>query len=154
MSRETPEGPWGVELRDILDAVGRASEALRDMNQWMWKHVVASDILPQQMPTVPGSRLGVLERELATIRQSATRAFERYSSDPSRKVLTRAPLTREEYYVCRAMGVEQQRVSTSLDDYEAYLREVSLDREALPRDWQNQRAQEEVRPQQPGGMPF
>jgi hypothetical protein len=124
VSRETPQAPWAAELRDILDAVGRASEALREMNQWMWKHVVASDVLPRQMPEVPGSRLGVLERELGTIRRSVTRAFERYSSEPSRKLLTRKPLTREEYFVGRAMGLEQLG-QTNLDDYEAYRRSLA-----------------------------
>jgi len=88
------------------------------MTQWLWKHVVASDVLPQQMPEVPGSRLGVLERELGTIRRSATRAFERYSSEPSRKLLARAPLTREEYFVCRAMGLEPRRGPTASQNTE------------------------------------
>ena len=135
MSREAPKGHWAAELRDILDAADRASEALRDVNQWMWRNVVASDTLPLQMPEIPG--LGVLQQELSRIRQSSAKAFERYASEPSRKLLTQSALTREEYYVCRAMGVEQQRVSTGLDDYEAYLRGVSLDREPLPRDRQN-----------------
>ena len=124
MSRETPPGHWATELREILGAVERAADVLRDAKQWLWQNLSASDVIPPQLREDLKSRLEVLERELDTIRESADSAFERYASEPSRKLLTRSPLTREEYYVYRAMGVEQLG-PTNLDDYEAYHREIS-----------------------------
>ena len=118
------ERPWADQLRDLIGAADRASGAVRDVEAWAWEHVVASDVLPRQLPEPLGAHLTALERDLNAIRELARALFGRLCSDPSGKLLAGRMLSREEYYLCRAMGVDlggaQELGLTELADYEVY----------------------------------
>ena len=100
------ERPWADQLRDLADAADHALAALRDVGAWAWQHVVASDVLPRQMPEPLGSHLTAVERNLSMVRELARALFGRLCSEPSGNLLAGRPLSREEYYLCRAMGVD------------------------------------------------
>ena len=118
------EGSWGDQLRHLVDAADQASAALRDVGAWACENVVASDVLPRQMPEPLVSHLTTLERGLGTIRELAGALVGRLCSGPSVKLLAGRPLSREEYYLCRAMGVDfggaQELGLAEFADYEVY----------------------------------
>jgi len=41
---------WHDQLFGLRDATDRALAALRDVEDWAWKNVVASDVLPHRWP--------------------------------------------------------------------------------------------------------
>jgi hypothetical protein len=102
---------WCAEIRDILSAIERAERALRDLS-------------PRELPGVDRSLLTALHAELENCRRSADQAFARYSSGPSAKVVAGQPLSREQYYLCRAMGADfgtaREVGLFSLDDYDVF----------------------------------
>jgi len=118
------EQPWAVQLRDLLGAADQAATALRGVTSLAWENVVAGDCLPRLMPEPLASHLTALERDLSTIRDTAGKLFSRLCSEPSGDFLRGVPLSREEYYICRAMGVDfggaQELGLTELADYEVY----------------------------------
>lgn len=118
------ERPLADQLRDLIGAADRASAAVRDIRAWAWENVVASDVVPRETPEPLQSYLTGLERDLGETGELARALFDRLSSDPSRKLLSGQPLSREEYYLVRALGVDcggaQEVGLTDLADYEVY----------------------------------
>jgi hypothetical protein len=112
---------WADEIRDILRAIERA---LRELTSDLWDNTTASDVWPRKLPGDAGSLLGTLHAELDQCRQSAHEAFDRYSSGPCANALTGRPLSREQYYLCRAMGADFGTAPevglAGLDDYGVY----------------------------------
>src|SRR6476659_7711737 len=98
------DSDWAKEVCEILAAIAHADQAGRDLSRWIWDNVVAHDVLPRQLPQPLTAHFDTLEREIRTIRLLADQAFERYSSAPLGKLVKGLPLTREEFYLCRAMG--------------------------------------------------
>lgn len=115
---------WVTEVRDILSAIDQADRALRDVTHWIWANVVADDVWPRTLPESVASHLDMLRGQLDQIRRAADEAFSRLSSEPSRKALLGLPMTREEYYLCRAIGVDfgtaQEVGLVGFNDYEIY----------------------------------
>ncbi|HEX7114915.1 MAG TPA: hypothetical protein VF193_07270 [Steroidobacter sp.] len=118
------ERPWADQLRDLIGAAERASAAVRYIRAWVWENVVAGDVVPRVMPEPLESHLTGLEHDLGGIGELARALFGRLSSDPSGKLLAGWPLSREEYYLVRALGVDfggaRELGLTDLADYEVY----------------------------------
>jgi hypothetical protein len=118
------EAPWADQLRDLIGAADRASAAVRDIRAWAWENVVASDVIPRETPEPLQSYLTTLERDLGGMGETARRLFGRLSSEPSGKLLAGRPLSREEYYLVRALGTDfggaQELGLSDLADYEVY----------------------------------
>jgi hypothetical protein len=76
------------------------------------------------MPEPLASHLAGLHRDLGRLRELAQALFQRLCSDPSAKLLAGRPLSREDYYLCRAMGVDlgsaQELGLVDLADYDVY----------------------------------
>ncbi len=142
---------WAKEIRDIDSAIDQADQALRDVTDWIWAHVVASDVWPRTLPESVASHLDTLHGQLNQIRRAADKAFSRLSSEPSSKAIAGLPLTREEYYLCRAMGADfgtaKEVGLIGFDDYEIYQmlcyeedsRRCYIDVHLAPRDPQSTR---------------
>lgn len=107
------ETPWAQEIREISASATRALDAVRMIER-------------QVSGSAPESResLSVLFRALDQVRNAADQAFQRYSSEPAGKWFGGLPLSREQYYVCRAMGVDfgtAREVGLSeWNDYDVY----------------------------------
>lgn len=118
------EAWWVNQLRDLVGAADRAAEAARDISAWASEEVVPSDVLPRKMPEPLGTRLTALECDLDEIDKLAAALFARLSSDPSARLLAGRPLSREPYYLVRALGVDfggaQELGLIDLSDYEIY----------------------------------
>lgn len=115
---------WGDELREILSATDLAEQALRDLHRYLWDNVVASDVWPRELPEDLRNCLEALTREIEKCSRAAEKAFERCSSVPINKVLAEVPLSREQYYLCRAMGMDlgtaREVGLIDFDDYQIY----------------------------------
>jgi hypothetical protein len=104
------ERPWADQLRALTSAVDRASAGV--------------DVLARQMPEPLGEHLTALYRELNTIHMLAQALLDRLFSGPFEKLVKGWTLSQEEYYLCRAMGVNLDGAHelglTELADYEVY----------------------------------
>jgi hypothetical protein len=102
---------WCEEISSILDAVERAERALRGR-------------LSRAVPEDDRSLLRALHADLAECRQSAEQAMDRYSMEPFNTYLEGRPLSREQYYVCRARGLDlgtaREVGLVDVDDYDVY----------------------------------
>lgn len=118
------EATWTDQLRDLIGAADRAADAARDIKAWASQEAMGSDKLPLEMPETLSSRLTAIERDLGEIGELAGALFARLSVDPSGKLLAGRPLSREQYYLVRALGVDfggaQEVGLTDLSDYEVY----------------------------------
>ncbi len=88
------------------------------------QHVVASDVLPREMPEPLESWLSALSEAIDGVRRAISEAHARYSSDPSATFLRGRRLTREEYYIIRVMGIDfgsaKQLELFEFEDYELF----------------------------------
>lgn len=108
------ETTWAEEIRENLNSARRALEAFRKIEMWASRNV----------PEALESHLAALSRELNEVSSNAEQAVERYWAEPMEKVLAGFPLSREQYHICRAMGMNigtAREVGLSgWDDYEVY----------------------------------
>lgn len=115
---------WVAEIRNILSTIDRADQALQNVTQWAWDNVVGRDVVPRALPEPVKSYLDALQGQLHEVRRAADQAFSRLSSEPSGKALAGLPLTREEYYLCCAMGIDlgtaREVGLVGFDDYEVH----------------------------------
>jgi len=111
------------ELQSIMEGVGRASSAMREITQWLYRNVVGYDVLPREMPEPLNANLAALSEEIDAVRRAAGRALSYFTPDPW--VLLRGlPLSEEEYLRCRAQGAlfgtAKEVGLASFDDYYVY----------------------------------
>lgn len=122
LTNESHDLRWR-NLRDIKAAAGRADEAVRRISEWLWHNVVGNDVLPREMPEPIRSHLAAVAEELYAIRRLADSALD-YFPPHTLKLLQGVPLSREEYFLCRASGVHfgtaVQLGLSSFDDYYVY----------------------------------
>jgi hypothetical protein len=112
---------WARELKELIDGVGRARQAGAELSEVLWREVVADDVRPQELPRSLASPLTLLREELANLERVAGEAFSRYSSVPTAKFWGGHQLTREDYYVLRAMGLDfGSAVEIGLTDVDDY----------------------------------
>ncbi len=119
-SQEGPQNEWAGEFHRALAAAHEATEATRAVSDWLWTHVVASHVHPRDMPADLKPSLDSLNVALKALTEALRDAFNRFSSDPTAKFVQGRPLTQEEYYLIRAMGVDFGTVLAGIDPYDQF----------------------------------
>jgi hypothetical protein len=94
------------------------------IREWVCRNIVADDVVPREVPEPLASHLKALAQELDRARGAAAQAFDRYSDGPLEKMLHGWLLSREEYYLCRAMGMDfgtaRELGLSEFEDYDVY----------------------------------
>ncbi len=62
---------WSEEIRAILKAADRSVESLSALWKSLYQHLVAKDVLPQEMPEPESSLLQSLTQEIQNVRRLA-----------------------------------------------------------------------------------
>ena len=97
---------WCEELRKLIAAADALENAVRMSESWARETGVASDILPRDVPDphhrkLPSTTVAVRER-----RRLAAELFEELCTRPAASFLGGSRLSRQQYYLLRALGAE------------------------------------------------
>jgi hypothetical protein len=120
---QTPEKSapdWFVELRQAAQAAEEATEATTVITNWLWSHVAGADVFPPNLPEELRSSLDALGTALRELTDGIGEGLDRVLWRPFGKLLNGRLLSREEYYLIRAMGVDFGVVVSESDDYEQF----------------------------------
>ena len=97
---------WMSEVRQVLAFGREAHQVALELEEWLRENVVASDVLPRELPPDCSTLLRQLHERLVKIERAASAAFQRYSAEPASKALLGRSLSEEEFLIVEAMKVE------------------------------------------------
>jgi hypothetical protein len=97
---------WHAQFRELRSAVDALQERLHACHQWLADNVVASDVLPRKYPEPISSDLNAAHVAAQTIANLAGLLKDRLCAEPTARFLNGWRLTREQYFLLRASGIE------------------------------------------------
>lgn len=98
------DSKWCDELVAVRTQAEEAEAAAARLRDWLWRNVVAHDVLPRALPEEVQACLQTLSDKLSAVKVAQQEAFERYLDGPAQKFFAGRRLSREEYYLVAAMA--------------------------------------------------
>jgi hypothetical protein len=115
-----PESVAG-QVKSLRSSLDLGTDATRQLYQWVYDNVTASDVLPREIGAVPSALLQRLGGALESACRAARDIEASLWGDPVERFIKGFLLSREEYYLLAACGlVSYTCKSAGLCDYDDY----------------------------------
>ncbi len=97
---------WSEDIKTNLRELEEALQTLVLLRDWLMKNLVANDVSPKRLPEEVFEYIQKLGKALGDINDREVSLFSQLSSDPLVKYLSALKLTKEEFYLIKAMDME------------------------------------------------
>jgi hypothetical protein len=96
---------WSENIKSNLNELEEVMRNFDLLQTWLMDNLLAKDVQPSRLPEQVSEFIDKIRKALISIRQSENGLFNRLSSEPVGKYASGAKLTREEFYLLKAMDV-------------------------------------------------
>jgi hypothetical protein len=108
----TADSRWGQDLRATIQSADAAIQSIDRIAAYLWDQLTAADCLPRELPEEANSLIREARQRALAMRERARAAFNRYSADPVEALFRHRRLSREQYFLLRAMGLSESDLPT------------------------------------------
>jgi hypothetical protein len=96
---------WSENIKSNLNELEEAIRNFDLLQTWLMDNLLAKDVQPSRLPEQVSEFIDKTRKALISIQQSENGLFNRLSSEPVGKYSSGAKLTKEEFYLLKAMDV-------------------------------------------------